>query len=89
MKFSGPDRPLRPPLGLGHRSQLPEKDGLQDVAPVEAELDLSQVAAGLLSELGGVGRAGQCSFDCADEGVDRLQFVVEHTGLATEPAPLV
>ncbi len=79
MKFSNPD----PSLWASRRTNQSDKqiaeDGAQVVAPVESELDLHQVALGVLD---GVVGAGERGLHVADEDVDGLEPVVDDAGLA-------
>jgi hypothetical protein len=59
---------------MHERAYQASKDRAQSVAAVEAELDLGQVAVGVLAELDGVVRAAQCRLDVADDRVDGLEL---------------
>jgi hypothetical protein len=80
--MSNPDSPLGLPGRLGQRPQQAAEHGAHVVAPVEAELHLSQVAEGILGELDNAVGPGERGLDVADEGVDGLELLGEYAALA-------
>ena len=82
MNLSNPDSPLGLLRRCDKRPQQAAEHGPHVAAPVEAELDLGEVAVAVLGELDRVVRAGQRGFHIADERVDGAEFLVEHARLA-------
>lgn len=82
MNLSNPDTALGLPGRGDQRAEQAAEHGAHVVAPIEAELDLGEVAVAVLGEFDGVVRTRQRRLDVADERVDGAELLVEHAGLA-------
>jgi hypothetical protein len=82
MNLSNPDSVFLLP-GSGHeRLEQTAEHRAHVVAAIEAELHLGQVRVAVIRELHRAVGARQGSLDIADQGVDDLELLVQHAGLA-------